>query len=133
MSSKVLGAHPDASQAGVPLSPEVERVRRKLMRLMVITLVVTFTLVVAMLIAVIYKATQQPKQVGITMLSPVSSAISAEYGLELDAGVRLVSHILHDPVIAFETIKSDGGHEFIFYDYREGRVISRLKIPLHLE
>jgi len=133
MRSKTLGNHPDAEQVDVPLSPEVERVRRKLMRLMVITLVVTFTLVVAVLIAVIYKATQQPKQAGIAPSPPVSSAISTEYELELDAGVRLVSHILHDPIIAFEMLKSDGSHEFIFYDYRQGRVISQLKIPPHLE
>jgi len=128
MRPEALSNHPDASQADVPLSPEVERIRRKLMRLMMVVLAITFMLVVAVLIAVIYKATQQPKQTSIAPPPPISPAISTEYELDLDAHTRLVSHLLNDPIITFETLASDGNREFIFYDYRQGRVISRLKI-----
>ncbi|UXN06394.1 hypothetical protein [Bartonella sp. HY761] len=51
------------------LDPAVERVRRKLMRLMIVSVTITLLLVIAVFIAVIYKATRTPDNAPTTQVN----------------------------------------------------------------
>jgi len=105
----------------------LQRIRRKLVRLMLSSLIITFVLVGLVLAAVIYK-----------IMSPSEQSASIERPLEqlidLSPGDTIISYSLSGNVIVLwkrDTTQDDEtlpSSEFIFYDYHQGRILSRLKL-----
>jgi len=112
--------------------PHLQRIRRKLVRLMLGSIIITFVLVGLVLAAVIYKImqTSDPSpNLAASMQMPV------EQQLDLTDGDSIVSYSLSGDVIALwnrSSSMTDQGmfmtNEFIFYDYRQGQILSRLKL-----
>ena len=140
------------------LDPVVERVRRKLMRLMIVSVAITLLLVIAVFIAVIYKATRSsdapvttqteqnavPTDVGTPQgtstqggnapntannIAPVAPPATINREIDLPVGTRILSHSLSGDLISLETLAPSGGTELVIYNYKEGRVVARLPIP----
>lgn len=132
------------------LDPAVERVRRKLMRLMIISVTITILLVVAVFVAVIYKATRTsqtppvtqgevslvPTDLNATATQTVGNIIAqAEppatiiHEIDLPVGTRILSQSLSGDLISLETLAPSGGTELVIYNYKQGQIIARLSIP----
>jgi len=122
----------------VSLSPEVEQLRRKLMRLMLVVLVITFLLVGVVLVAALYKATQSSTRISPQSMAAASPAASTSsvsamaHRLVLDFGERLVSYRGDGDILILETVDLEGRTGFIFYDYRQGVRIARLTVSANL-
>lgn len=132
------------------LDPDVEYVRRRLLRLMIISLIVTILLIGAVLAAVIYKITRPTtgqeadrttmqqeiraavqEEVKAAMIKPESPKEKTDFKsieIDLPAGTRILSQSISEGVISLETLPPKGGTELIIYDYREGRIMARLRI-----
>ncbi|EJF91629.1 hypothetical protein [Bartonella tamiae] len=127
-----------------PLDPAVERVRRKLMRLMIISVSVTMLLIVAVLIAVIYKVITpqtEKKANEVTPISELTPDIKTEIQtlppeipkfinrtIALPEGTRILSQSLSGNLIALETLTPEGGTEMIIYDYKNGHLIAGITL-----
>lgn len=139
-------------QPRAQLDPAVEKVRRKLMRLMIVSIGITIVLILIILAAVIYKVTSSssdktPVEVTKTEANPVPGAAqnagNAEAGaktpapavpefikrsIALPQGTRILSQSLSNDMIALETLTPEGNTELVIYDYRRGHLIAGITV-----
>lgn len=113
-----------------PLDPEVERVRRKILRFFVVSIGVTFIAVMAVVGLLVYKlgrggTPSRPQSVAEIPGRPLPEA---EATLALDAGTRVLSQSLSGERLSLDTLAPDGSHVIIIYDLAGQRVVARLKI-----
>lgn len=138
------GQQPMQPQA--QLDPAVERVRRKLMRLMIISIGITIVLILIILAAVIYKVTSSSDKTSVnvtrTEANPVPGAAATADGktstpdvpefikrsIALPQGTRILSQSLSDDMIALETLTPEGNTELVIYDYRRGHLIAGITV-----
>jgi len=114
---------------------ELQRIRAKLVRLMLFSIIITFILVGLVLAAVIYKIMAVPEP---SSNSGVSMEQTGEQQIDVTLDGEIVSYRLAGDVVTIQSRnsgKSSGKNptmsdEFIFYDYRQGRILSRLKFFL---
>jgi len=109
----------------------IERIRRKMLRLMVSALIITIALIAAVLTALIYKTTRSYKAAipSATLTTPLPSANQSEATLPLPAGARILSHSLSGNLISLLMRLPDSGSELLIYDYQTQRPVIRLRIP----
>lgn len=121
-----------------PLDPTVERVRRKLMWFMIISTTITFLLVFAVIIAVIYKV-MQPTPVKTAPPTLQSQSISQnnlaalkniENAVILPQGAKLISQSLSGEQISLEVLGADGKTTLIIYDWRQAKEIARIAMTV---
>jgi cytoskeletal protein RodZ len=155
--------HPEQQQYAAqayqepPLDPAMERVRRKMIRLLIISIGIMVIGLIAVLSAVVYKINQAPDtaesetaQSDIPGQSPgadipgqaVKKDAQAqntenkaaelppmvESQLELAPGTRLLSQSLSGNLVSLETLLPDGGTEIMIYDYRQSRFVGRMRL-----
>jgi len=134
--------NPPEKDTPPPLGPELERVRRRLMRLMLVAVLVTLLLVGAVLVAVIYKITRPVPphaHASVNQLTdshplpkgkqpPALMHAPASRDIQLAPGARLISQSIAGPLLSLETLKPDGQTELVIYDYQRGQIITRLQI-----
>jgi len=101
--------------------PHLQRIRRKLVRLMLGSILITFVLVGLVLAAVIYKIMTPTEQVA-------NMATTLEQQIDLDAGGHIVSYSLSGDILTLQSRTAEGKDEFILYNHRLRQIISRLKI-----
>ncbi|MDR2309616.1 MAG: hypothetical protein LBE54_01375 [Brucellaceae bacterium] len=135
----------------------MERVRRKMIRLLIISIGIMVIGLIAVLSAVVYKINQAPDtaesetaQSDIPGQSPgadipgqaVKKDAQAqntenkaaelppmvESQLELAPGTRLLSQSLSGNLVSLETLLPDGGTEIMIYDYRQSRFVGRMRL-----
>ncbi len=128
-------------QAAPPLDPAMERVRRKMIRLLAVSIGVMLIGVMAVLVAVVYKVNRAPDaqaqaaaphgdipgQPAAAPAQPEPPKL-IESTIGLSPGTRLLSQSLSGDKLSLETLQPDGGTEIIVYDYRESRIIGRVKL-----
>ncbi|WP_412057296.1 hypothetical protein [Bartonella sp. DGB2] len=102
-----------------PLDPAVERVRRKLMRLMLLSLAITILLILIVLAAVIYKI-MTPTPHKSELLAP------SQYMLPLKTGEKLISQSLSGSYLSLEVVNEKGKTEILIYNYQTNTLIARL-------
>jgi len=116
-----MSKSPDNLSANPEEDPALQRIRRKLVRLMLASIIITFVLVGLVLMAIIYK-----------IMTPAEQATSRQPLLEqqinLEGDGHIVSYKISGDILILQTRSADKGNEFIFYDYRLQRVISHLRI-----
>lgn len=139
-------------QPQAQLDPAVERVRRKLMRLMIVSIGITIVLILIILAAVIYKVTSSssdktPVEVSKTEANPVPGAHQDSTGATTDGktstpavpefikrsialpqGTRILSQSLSNDMIALETLTPEGNTELVIYDFRRGHLIAGITV-----
>ncbi|MHC5233788.1 hypothetical protein [Brucella sp. LJL56] len=133
------GYYPD-EQAEPQLDPAMERVRRKMIRLLAVSIGVMLIGLMAVLVAVVYKINRAPETPPVEEARSdiPGQAVSApvkpeppkliESQINLTPGTRLLSQSLSGNELSLETLLPDGGTELIIYDYRESRIIGRIKL-----
>lgn len=133
------GYYPDQQQPEPPLDPAMEKVRRKMVRLLAVSIGVMLIGLMAVLVAVVYKINRAPEtsetevarsdipgQVA-TPIKPEPPKL-IESQIDLTPGTRLLSQSLSGDQLSLETLLPDGGTELIIYDYRESRILGRIKL-----
>ncbi|WP_019219597.1 hypothetical protein [Bartonella florencae] len=127
--AKDQSAQQDALPQDLRLDPAVERVRKKLMRLMIISIAITLILMLAVLFGIVYKiiATgSAPKQT-----EPFSSHSKKEiiqHTLSLPKNAQILSQSLSEQNIVLKILTSDGQTKFMVYNYYTGILIAVLSV-----
>jgi len=133
------GYYPD-EQAEPQLDPAMERVRRKMIRLLAVSIGVMLIGLMAVLVAVFFNILRAPEtppaeearsdipgQAASAPVKPEPPKL-IESQINLTPGTRLLSQSLSGNELSLETLLPDGGTELIIYDYRESRIIGRIKL-----
>lgn len=116
-------------QEDKPLDPAMESVRRKMVRLQIVSGAIMFVSLMAVFGAVVYKVTR-PAPAGVPAVasngvptdSPVSGTVS------LPAGFAVQSTSLSGSQILFYGQGSDGKHRAIVVDTRTGHTVADIAI-----
>ena len=110
-----------------PLDPAVERVRRRMLRLMVISIGIMMTGLMAVLGAIVYKIGSYGEEVEDVAPAPVGT-IASEGSINLDAGAAIISSSLDGDNILLRIREGDGAGALWIYSLTEGRVVARIAI-----
>lgn len=113
-----------------PLDPNVEKVRRKMVRFMAINLGLLFLALMVVVAALVYKSrTEAPPAAG-----PITGDIQAPDGepatgdIVLPPGSRVLSQSLSGNRISIDAELADGSRSIFVYDIGEKRLIGRFAV-----
>ncbi|MER8478739.1 MULTISPECIES: fimbrial protein [unclassified Mesorhizobium] len=112
-----------------PLDPEVEKVRRKLVRFVAINLGLLFLALMVVIAALVYKARNAPPAA-----PPLTSDIQVSAGepvsgdIVLPVGARVVSQSLSGNRLSIDAELADGSRAIFVYDTTERRIVGRFSI-----
>lgn len=113
-----------------PLDPAVERVRRKLIRFMAVNLGLLFVALMAVAVAIVYRAgsTPEPPATAVPELPAPAPGEVARGEIALPQGARIAGHALSGTRISLDLVLADGGRAILIYDTAAGRVVGRFDI-----
>ena len=122
--------NPDLDGDEQPLDPAMERVRRKMIRLLAVSIGIMVIGLMAVLAAIVYKINQPIEDAVDSPRSemagqPLSAALTGE-SITLDPGTRILSHNLSDNTLSLETRLVNGARQILVYDIATKRVIARI-------
>lgn len=122
--------NPDLDGEEQPLDPAMERVRRKMIRLLAVSIGIMVIGLMAVLTAIVYKINQPVEDVAsapsvATPSQPLSAALAGE-SITLDPGTRILSHNLSDNTLSLETRLANGTRQILVYDVATKRVVARI-------
>ncbi|MFC4626269.1 hypothetical protein ACFO1V_13825 [Daeguia caeni] len=115
----------------------MEKVRRKMIRLLAVSIGVMLVGLMAVLGAVVYKinkSSDEPKpETHSEIPGQQTPALPeppkmVESQINLVTGSRLLSQSLSGNQLSLEILMPDGGTELLIYDYREARIVGRVKL-----
>jgi hypothetical protein len=110
--------------ADKPLDPEVERVRRRLMRFMGVNLAILLVAVMAVLAGVVYKSMSLGDRPG----APAAMEDGPAGRIELPAGAEIISHTLSGDRLTLHFRRSDGSEAIVLYDLGKKRPVGTVEI-----
>ncbi|MGN6771593.1 MAG: fimbrial protein [Rhizobiaceae bacterium] len=118
-------AAPQSNDDDKPLDPEVERVRRKLLRFMIINLAILFVAFAAVIGGFIYKSSHASKRAAEqeAEIRPPSGADAVSAAIAIPAGARIVSQTLSGKEVLLGLELADGSRSFLLYDLDAGRTL----------
>lgn len=108
-----------------PLDPVLEKVRRKMIRLQVISAGIMVVALGAVLIAIVYKANKVPQasqtqQAGLEVPNVGATTVNAA----LPDGFTVTSQQLANGQILFDGKMADGTRKTLVFDLRVGRIVA---------
>ncbi|MEP7452203.1 fimbrial protein [Phyllobacterium sp. SB3] len=126
----MANTNPDLDGEEQPLDPAMERVRRKMIRLLAVSIGIMVIGLMAVLAAIVYKINQPVADVAATSSAavpsqPLSAALAGE-SITLDPGTRILSHNLSDNTLSLETRLANGTRQILVYDVATKRVVARI-------
>lgn len=129
----MANTNPDDAVEEAPLDPAMERVRRKMIRLLAVSIAIMVIGLMAVLTAVVYKVMKRgdsdPTQATRSDIPGQTGPASVLEGqFPLDKGARVISQSLDGNRLSLDIIRADGTREIVIYDYTDGRVIARVKL-----
>ncbi|MBA8878266.1 fimbrial protein [Phyllobacterium myrsinacearum] len=115
-----------------PLDPAMERVRRKMIRLLAVSIGIMVIGLMAVLAAIVYKI-NQPVSGAVKQTAthteapgqPIGDALVGE-AITLDPGTRVLSHNLSGSMLSLETRLANGTRQILVYDVATKRVVARI-------
>lgn len=121
---------PDLDGEEKPLDPAMERVRRKMIRLLAVSIGIMVIGLMAVLAAIVYKINQPIPEAATSAHvevpgQPLGAALAGE-SITLDPGTRILSHNLSDNTLSLETRLADGTRQILVYDIATKRVVARI-------
>ncbi|RWC34489.1 MAG: fimbrial protein [Mesorhizobium sp.] len=112
-----------------PLDPEVEKVRRKLVRFVGINLGLLFLALMVVIGALVYKARNAPPAtppLAGDIQTPAGEPVSGD--IVLPVGAKVISQSLSGNRVSIDAELADGSRTIFVYDITERRVIGRFAI-----
>jgi uncharacterized SAM-binding protein YcdF (DUF218 family) len=118
-------AAPQLNDDDKPLDPEVERVRRKLLRFMIVNLAILFVAFAAVIGGFIYKSSHASKKAAgqEAEARPPSDADAVAATIAIPAGARNVSQTIAGKEVLLGLELADGSHSLLLYDLGAGRTL----------
>ncbi|ALE03054.1 hypothetical protein [Bartonella ancashensis] len=123
--------HPKDPEQEAALDPAVERVRKKLMYLMISFVSITLILILAVLAAIIYKIlVPQSEKILKTPAHTDPHSIHkkipqiAQYTIPLPKGAKIISQSLSETALVLRIIMPDGQTKLIVYNYYTGEILA---------
>jgi len=111
-----------------PLDPDIEKVRRRMVRFMGINLGLLFLALMVVVAALVYKsrkaAPPQPPAGEIPV--PAGSPLSGD--IVLPVGSKVVSQSLSGNRLSLDVELADGGRAIFVYDIAERRIVGRFAV-----
>ncbi|UVC16823.1 fimbrial protein [Mesorhizobium onobrychidis] len=118
-----------------PLDPEVEKVRKKLVRFVAINLGLLFLALMVVIAALVYKTRTAPPPAGSPPNSPsLAGDIQVPAGepltgdIVLPVGAKVMSQSLSGNRVSIDAELADGSRAIFVYDTTERRIIGRFSI-----
>jgi hypothetical protein len=116
-----------------PLDPEMEKVRRKMVRLLAVSIGIMFIGLMTVLGALVYKFTRSDDSAASgAQISGSSVSVPSDAPIEgvaaLPAGFAVESVTLDGPRIGFFGRASDGSMRLIIHDITVGRIVSDIVV-----
>ncbi len=108
----------DDAQDQKPLDPAVESVRRKMVRFFAINIGILMIALMAVLGAIVYKATRPSQGAGEISTGEIS----------LDPGERVVSQAIGGDRLSLLVEGSGGSRSIVVVDIRSGQVLARFRL-----
>lgn len=121
----MAGADPD-NEAGKPLDPAAERVRRKLVRFMAINLGILFAAVMAVLAALVYKTMKTPEAPATPVAQAAGEAARAE--IVLPKGATIISQSLSDGRLSLHVAIDSEKEAILVYKITTGHLVGQYDI-----
>lgn len=109
-----------------PLDPAVERVRRKMVRLMAVSIGIMMVGLMAVLLTIVYKVTARPDK-GASQMTGTNAAMpvpGSEGRIRLPAGAEILSSDLDGANVLIHLKLGDGRQQLWVYSLGEDRVIA---------
>ncbi|WP_375650807.1 hypothetical protein [Bartonella sp. OT172YNZD] len=128
--SKDHHTEPNSLPQDLPLDPAVERVRKKLMGLMIISVLITLFLILTVLFLIVYKVIatgSAPKQTELSS-SPNIKPHVIHHTLSLPEKTQILSQSLSEHNIVLKVLTPEGQTKFMIYNYHTGALIAVLSI-----
>ena len=123
-----MAAPHDDEEDEKPLDPAVEKVRRKLVRFIVINLGILFIALMAVVVALVYRATQAGGDRPLAAESPVPGEGGALEGrIDLPPGARVAGHSLSGNVLSL-LVEHGDARAIHLYDIHTGRLVGRFTL-----
>jgi hypothetical protein len=113
----------DRKEEEAPLDPAVERIRRKLARLLIASFGVMFLGLIAIFAVIVYRLNAAPGDAGLSADATVRLP-AGDATIRLPAGARLVSTAL-DGGRALLQVESSAGAELVLVDLADGAILAR--------
>ncbi|KRB61998.1 hypothetical protein ASE04_20565 [Rhizobium sp. Root708] len=120
---------PEDEQEEKPLDPAMESVRRKMIRLQIVSGVIMFVSLMAVFGAVVYKTMRAPAKEAVAVSSsavPADGPISAT--ANLPSGFIIQSSSLSAGQIMFFGSTADGVMKALVFDIKAGRIVADVTI-----
>jgi hypothetical protein len=131
----MAGAADDDDEREKPLDPAVERVRGKLVRFMIINLGLLFLALMAVVVAIVYRAgNRPPPPVAAAPELPLPAQGEVMGGgvtggdIVLPEGARIAGHALSGSRISLDVLLKDGGRAIYVYDTTTRAMVGRFDI-----
>ncbi len=112
----------DRKEEEAPLDPAVERIRRKLARLLIASFGVMFLGLIAIFAVIVYRLNAAPGDAGLS--ADAHRVPAGDATIRLPAGARLVSTAL-DGGRALLQVESSAGAELVLVDLADGAILAR--------
>lgn len=113
-----------------PLDPEVEAVRRKLARLLMVSIGIMIIGLMAVLMAIVYKMSRSDGSPAPPATAAASGTLkpAAELVLRLPAGARIVSHSLSGRYLTVQVELAGGGSEIVIFDVETNATVATIAV-----
>ena len=120
----------DDEEREKPLDPAVERVRRKLIRFMAFNLGLLFLALMAVAIAIVYRASGkgEPPAAAVPELPAPPQGEMLRGEIALPQGARVLGHTLSGSHIGLDVMLAEGTRAIFVYDTAAGRIVGRFDI-----
>ena len=112
-----------------PLDPVMERVRKKMVRLLVISIGIMMIGLMAVLGAIVYKISNPDKPSAVAEIEAINQdtqEVVGETVIDLPFEARVVSHKVSGDRMVLEIRLSDGNREFVIVNLRTGKMQTKL-------
>jgi hypothetical protein len=122
-------AHDDEEDK--PLDPNVERIRRRLVRFMLVNFGLLFIALMVVAGAIVYKVSHKSPALTSSQAGTVpapSEAAPIEAYIALPAGARLLSQSISENRISVYAELSDASHAILVYDMADGHLVGRYAV-----
>lgn len=96
--------------------PTIENIRRRLTRLMLLSIIITLALLTSVVITIIYK------------LNHLDNNYISQQTIELPAGAQIINQSLNQQIIALHLKLRQNKEAILLYDYKKARILSQLSV-----
>jgi hypothetical protein len=111
-----------------PLDPNLEKVRRRLVRFMGINLGLLFLALMVVIAALVYKSRKAASPPPTASEIPVPAGAPLTGDIVLPVGSRIVSQSLSGNRLSFDAELADGSHAIFVYDIAERRMVGQFAV-----